>query len=164
MGFEADDGSDAGQCAKGGKSERTEGGIRYLSPSLRPSANGKAPDVQLDNRMRGVWQRLAEIQLGCLTGSTRPHFCAASIAATLITGLFVEFTLAHFFLDPGVFDQFAKTTDCFIHTFMITQTQLNHKKPSSQGNQTECSATGFDDRILFGATCRTRRDDKRPVV
>ena len=54
---------------------------------------------------------------------------SAAITTTDITRLFVEFTLAHFFLHTCMFDKFSEPTNSLIHTFIITQTQLNHKNP-----------------------------------
>jgi len=64
----------------------------------------------------------ADAEFRRLVGAAGSHFCTAAIAAASIAGLFVEFTLAHFFLDPGVFNELTKTPNRFIHTFMITQT------------------------------------------
>ena len=80
-----------------------------------------------EQRVRSVG--LLHFQFSRLVRPARPHFSSAAITTTDITWLFVELTLAHFFLYTCMFDKFSESTNCFIHTFIITQTQLNHKNP-----------------------------------
>jgi hypothetical protein len=82
-------------------------------------------------RAWGQWAagRLLDVQFRGLIGAAGTHFCAAAITAADIAGFFVEFTFAHFFFDAGMFNELPEPTHCFIHTFVITQTQLNHKNP-----------------------------------
>lgn len=41
-------------------------------------------------------------------------------------GLLVVLALAHFLLDPRPFHQFAKTTDCLLNRFPLSQNQFDH--------------------------------------
>lgn len=60
-------------------------------------------------------------------GETGATFGAATGAAALVAGLFVEFATTHFLLDTAVFDQFSKSTNRFLNGFSLAQTQLDHK-------------------------------------
>ena len=72
---------------------------------------------------------LCPFELWWLIGAACSHFCTATITATNVTWLFVEFSFAHFLLHAGMFNQLTEPTHCFVDTFIITQTQLNHKNP-----------------------------------
>jgi len=72
---------------------------------------------------------LLHFQLSWLVGAASPHFSSATITTMDITRLFVELTFAHLFFHTGMFDKFSETTNGLINTFIISQTQLNHKNP-----------------------------------
>jgi len=77
----------------------------------------------------GIRPESLHVKFGGLIGAAGTHFGAATVATANVTGFFVEFTFAHFLFDAGMFDKFPEPTHRFIHTFVITQTQLNHKNP-----------------------------------
>jgi hypothetical protein len=76
-------------------------------------------------------RRSCQLKSWFLIGSASSHFGSTTITATHITRLFVEFTLAHFLFDSGMFDQLPESTYSLIHALIITQTQFNHKQPPS---------------------------------
>jgi hypothetical protein len=52
---------------------------------------------------------------------------AATLAASFVTWLFVEFPLAHFAFDASMFHQLAEPSNRIAHILVVTQTQLYHK-------------------------------------
>jgi len=76
-----------------------------------------------------IVERLLDLEFWWLVGAAGTHFGTAAVTATDVAGFFVEFAFAHLFFDAGMFDKFSEPTHCFIDTFVITQTQLNHKNP-----------------------------------
>jgi hypothetical protein len=87
----------------------------------------QARPLHIFNTLIGT--KLCGFQLWWLIGAACSHFGTAAIAAADVTRLFVEFSFAHFLLHAGMFNQLAEPTHCFVDTFIITQTQLNHKNP-----------------------------------
>ena len=79
----------------------------------------------------GGWPsgRLLAANLWLLLGAFGSHFSAASGATALIARFFEELTLTHFALDTCVLDQLAESLHGIVYIFIVTQTQLNHKKP-----------------------------------
>jgi hypothetical protein len=57
----------------------------------------------------------------------RPAFSPASCPAIAVAWLFVVFPTTHFLLDPGVFDQLAKTLHGILNSLPIPKTQLDHQ-------------------------------------
>jgi len=67
---------------------------------------------------------------------SRPALGATASPATLIARLFVILPAAHFLLNAGVFNQFAKSFDSIVYRLVVTQTQLDHKfLPLDQSTQ-----------------------------
>jgi hypothetical protein len=125
---------------------------------MNRAVDGGAVDGRLAGRRSGeIRPESLHVEFGGLIGAAGTHFGTATIAATNVTGFFVEFTFAHFLFDAGMFDKFPEPTHRFIHTFVITQTQLNHKNPPVPDGK-----LGVDEKLGKPAVYKTCRQMQIP--
>jgi hypothetical protein len=114
-----------GQCEEVSQSATSPDSIQRS----KKASQKDSPCIRKDTRPKVCRVRLLHFQFRWLIRAARSHFGSAAISTTDITWLFVELTFAHFFLHTRMFDKFSKSSYSLIHTFIITQTQLNHKNP-----------------------------------